>query len=100
MLDDLSVGDAPEVGDGHALVTGLEMQAAVGADQVPFGDSTLDVQAQVGELAAQPVDVADERLRTVLCLRIVLGVAFAEMRGGGLLRLVVIECLLLTSSPS
>ena len=88
MLDDLPVGDAPEVRDGHAAVAGLEVQVAVGDHQVPFGDRALDVQAQVGKLAAQPVDVADERLRTVLCLGVVLGVALAEVGFGGLFRLV------------
>src|SRR3954465_10814586 len=46
------------------------------------------------ELPAQPVDIADERLRPVLRPRVVLGVAVAEVGFGGLFRLVVVERLL------
>lgn len=65
MLDDLAVGHAPDVGDGHAEVAGFEVEVAVGDYQVVFGNGALDVQVQFGELAAQPVDVADEALGAV-----------------------------------
>src|SRR5581483_2436231 len=45
------------------------------------------------ELAAEPVDVADEAFGAVRCSGVVLGIGAAQV-GGGLLGLVIVECLL------
>ena len=88
MFDDLAVLQAEEVGECAARildVAGLEVEVGVGGDQVALADDALDVELEVRVLAAEPLDKADERLRAILGVGVVLDLAGAEVVGDGLL---------------
>jgi hypothetical protein len=91
VLDDLSVLEAEDVGRGGAPVVGRRLEQAVRHDEVPLRNRTLDLDLQVGKLARVPLHEADESLRPVGGLGVVLDVLRTDVALDRVLGLLVVE---------